>query len=59
VHGNLKNYQSFWFTLISIILGFTVMTGVLNYTHERFGHGHEEGEHHDEGAELILEENFH
>lgn len=47
VHGNLKNYQSFWYTLTSLILGFVIMTAVLIYTHETFGHGHEEEEAHD------------
>lgn len=46
VHGNLKNYQSFWYTFVSLIAGFVVMTGVLIYTHETFGHGHEEEAEH-------------
>ncbi|OGG41499.1 hypothetical protein A2837_03280 [Candidatus Kaiserbacteria bacterium RIFCSPHIGHO2_01_FULL_46_22] len=53
VHGNLKNYQSFWFTLVSMIVGFALMTSVLIYTHETFGHGHEE-ENHDEAASAPL-----
>ncbi len=56
IHGTLRNYRSFWFTLFSLILGFTLMTCVLVYTHETFGHGphddqaeheHEEDEDHD------------
>ena len=43
IHGTLKNYQSFWYTLTALILGFILMTGILIYTHDTFGHGHEEG----------------
>src|SRR5690606_24880286 len=38
IHGTLKNYQSFWYTLSALIAGFVLMTGVLTYTHETFGH---------------------
>ena len=52
IHGNLKNYQSFWYTLFALIAGFALMTGVLLYTHESFGHGPHDveqgyGEEHD------------
>jgi zinc and cadmium transporter len=47
IHGTLKGYQSFWYTLFALILGFTLMTTVLIYTHETFGHGHDE-EHSEE-----------
>ena len=46
VHGNLKNYSSFWLTTIAMSVGFVVMTAVLVWTHETFGHGHD----HDHGA---------
>ncbi len=46
IHGNLKNYGNIWHSTISITLGFLIMTSVLIWTHENFGHGHEE--HHDE-----------
>lgn len=49
VHGNLKSYGSFWTTLAALIIGFSLMTGVLIYTHETFGHGietHDHNEHH-------------
>ncbi|OGG85608.1 hypothetical protein A2392_02470 [Candidatus Kaiserbacteria bacterium RIFOXYB1_FULL_46_14] len=49
VHGNLKNYQSFWYTFSSIVMGFVVMTGVLIYTHETFGHGQLETDQHQAG----------
>ncbi len=39
IHGTLKNYQSFWYTLTALIIGFIAMTTVLIYTHETFGHG--------------------
>lgn len=43
IHGNLKNYGSIWHSTISITLGFIMMTSVLIWTHESFGHGHVEG----------------
>jgi len=46
IHGNLKNYGSIWHSTISITLGFIIMTSLIMWTHEQFGHGHEE--HHDE-----------
>jgi zinc and cadmium transporter len=42
IHGNLKEYGNIWHSTISILLGFLIMTGVLTWTHEHFGHGHEE-----------------
>lgn len=48
IHGNLKNYGSIWNSALSITLGFLVMTGVLTWTHERFGHGHVHDDHHHE-----------
>lgn len=42
IHGTLKTYQSFWYTLSALIIGFVLMTGVLTYTHETFGHAHHE-----------------
>lgn len=41
VHGTLRGYQSFWLTLIALVAGFGIMTTVLTYTHENFGHEHE------------------
>jgi len=41
IHGNLKNYGSIWHSTISIVLGFIIMTSLLSWTHEQFGHGHE------------------
>lgn len=46
VHGHLKSYGSFWSTLGALIAGFAIMTAVLSYVHETFGHGHEDEEHH-------------
>lgn len=51
IHHNLKNYSSFWYTALSLIVGFAVMTAVLIYTHETFGHGHSEDEHTEESLE--------
>ncbi len=45
IHGTLKNYQSFWYTLSALILGFALMTSVLIYTHENFGHKEGSSEH--------------
>lgn len=45
IHGNLKNYGSIWNASIAIVVGFVVMTGVLNWTHAEFGHGHIDSEH--------------
>jgi zinc and cadmium transporter len=63
IHGGLKKYGSIWKSSMAIILGFAVMTAVLIWTHETFGHGHdhdhdeeeheehEEDEHHDHDEE--------
>lgn len=60
IHGNLKHYGSIWHSTASIVLGFVIMTSVLAWTHEQYGHGHahedeymhdgyrEHDEHHDE-----------
>lgn len=47
IHGTLPNYGSFWYTVIAIIAGFTIMTIVLVWTHETFGHGHAHDEAHE------------
>jgi len=44
IHGTLKNYQSFWYTLTTLVLGFIIMTTILIYAHETFGHSHEHEE---------------
>ncbi|MAZ56890.1 hypothetical protein CL653_03800 [bacterium] len=57
IHGNLPHYKSIWHSASAIIIGFVVMTFILNWTHSNFGHGHDlEDEHvkellneHDEG----------
>lgn len=51
IHGNLKHYGSIWHSTLSIILGFVVMTSVLTWTHEHYGHGHE---HVDEISEQTI-----
>ena len=48
IHGDLKKYGSIWKSALSITLGFIVMTIVLVWTHEHFGHGHAHGEEHRE-----------
>lgn len=52
VHGNLKNYRGFWFTLLALIIGFVAMTSIVFYSHEQFGHGHDTGEGHAESEEI-------
>lgn len=42
IHGNVKEYGSIWNSATLILLGFFLMTGVLVWTHDSFGHGHEE-----------------
>lgn len=44
IHGNLKNYGSIWHSTLAIILGFALMTAILNWTHETFGHALEDAE---------------
>ncbi|HEY0964496.1 MAG TPA: ZIP family metal transporter [Candidatus Paceibacterota bacterium] len=62
IHGNLKNYGSIWHSTVAVILGFVLMTAVVTWTHEQFGHGHEEqptaveNDHHDE---LVAEDHPH
>lgn len=53
IHGNLKDHGGIWKSSFSIILGFVIMTGILTWTHEEFGHGHLE---HDEHEEELHEE---
>jgi zinc and cadmium transporter len=36
IHGNLKHYGSIWQSTIAIILGFSVMTGVITWTHAHY-----------------------
>ena len=59
IHGNLKNYQSFWYTLFALVAGFILMTLVLIYTHETFGHGPHEHEHEEEDALHDHDEDHH
>ena len=49
IHGNLKHYGSIWHSTISITLGFIIMTSVLIWTHDNFGHGHEDN--HEDSSE--------
>ncbi|MEX0935175.1 MAG: ZIP family metal transporter [Candidatus Paceibacterota bacterium] len=55
VHGDLKNYGSVWKSATLITLGFIFMTGILMWTHEYFGHGHEQEEHYEEHHDEIEE----
>jgi zinc and cadmium transporter len=42
IHGNLGHYGNIWRSTISIVLGFVVMTAVLTWTHDRYGHVHDD-----------------
>ncbi|MCA9354327.1 MAG: ZIP family metal transporter [Candidatus Kaiserbacteria bacterium] len=53
IHGNLSHYRSIWHSTLSIILGFILMTVVLTWTHEHFGHG---ADAHDEYDSHLLHE---
>jgi len=44
IHGNLKEYGNIWHSTFSILVGFFIMTGVLTWTHEYFGHANEHTE---------------
>lgn len=48
IHGNLKNYGSIWHSTISIVLGFILMTGIIIWTHDNFGHGNKHDGHAEE-----------
>ncbi len=48
VHGTLKSYQSFWYTLASLVIGFVVMTSAISYAHHNFGHEEEHGDEQEE-----------
>jgi zinc and cadmium transporter len=53
IHGNLKEYGGIVRPAVAIMVGFVVMSSVIHYTHEEFGHGHEHGEeHHDEAGHV-------
>lgn len=53
IHGNLKNYGSIWYSTLSIVLGFILMTMVVAFTHGVHGHGHDELDD-DHGHEVEL-----
>lgn len=53
IHGNLKHYGSIWYAVSAIVLGFVVMTAILQYSHRQFGHDHEQvGSHQHEHSHL-------
>jgi zinc and cadmium transporter len=58
IHGNLKNYGSIWKSAGSIVLGFVVMSVLIVWSHEAFGHGDEHVgiEDHSEHADEHTEE---
>jgi zinc and cadmium transporter len=56
IHGGLDKHRNIWESSATIILGFIMMTGVLIWTHETFGHGYEHDEH-DIYDEVLHDEN--
>ncbi len=47
-HSDLKRYGGFRYTLVALIAGFLVMTAMIDWTHEKYGHGHEHDGHDEE-----------
>lgn len=45
IHGDLRSGSDIWKSAAIITIGFIVMTSVLIWTHEHFGHGHPYEEH--------------
>ncbi len=59
IHGSLKEYGGMNRAAMLIVVGFAIMSSVITWTHETFGHGHEhDTEVHDE-AEHTEEEISH
>lgn len=58
IHGNLKHYGSIWKSATSILLGFVMMTSVLVWTHNTFGHGHGHDENHEGHQEELHEDEY-
>lgn len=50
IHSNLPSYGNIWKSSISIILGFVVMTLIVNWAHGEYGHGHVHDTHDHHGA---------
>lgn len=40
IHGNLTHYKSIWYSTTAIIIGFTIMTFMLDWVHENYIDGH-------------------
>lgn len=59
IHGQLKEYGGMNKAVIYIVIGFAVMSGVITWTHEQFGHGHEETEAEHGHEEETLDEHPH
>ena len=57
IHGNLSHYGSIWYSTLSILIGFVLMTVILSWAHGTHGdlpfHQHD---HHDEEASLQEED---
>lgn len=58
IHGQLKEFGGMNRAALLIIIGFAVMSGVITWTHETFGHGHghTEEEHDEETSDHPHEE---
>ena len=57
IHGNLSHYGNVWQSAFSIVLGFTLMTSILIFSHEYVGHeeGHDTEHLQDEHLEGEVE----
>jgi zinc and cadmium transporter len=40
VHSDMKAYGGFYRSVVAIVLGFVLMTAILHWAHEKYGHGH-------------------
>ncbi len=64
IHGNLKSYGNIWYATLAIVIGFTVMTFILDWSHAQYGHNHDghddhEAELHDHHADEYVDEHDH
>lgn len=51
IHDAQKNAQKMWSSVLLIVIGFAIMSGVITWTHHEFGHTQEEEHHAEDGHE--------
>jgi zinc and cadmium transporter len=54
IHGQLKQYGGMNHAALSIVIGFAAMSLVITWTHEQFGHGHEDDHKEEVGLETSV-----